>query len=364
MLIKPVKIISAILSLLVWVAMVACAWANHVSPLRSSVAPLMYMVFPCMLLLGLVCLMLALLWNSRLAFAGVIFQLCCLPQTLDFCPLHFNRQTVDTSVNTDNFSVLTYNAYYFNSYRGTEYDSLACVNTVLAILEADPDIVVMQESQPYDPFEMGRQRIDAPLAAQIRSLYPYRAFTHESMGIISKYPFEIVPLPNYNPTAEQSFILQHVVVEVGDSAVHVLNCHLQSLHFLPDELRLFSQPEMIEKSDRKMLSKAALAFRKRARQAEMVRSIVDSIGDVNVVVCGDFNDVPDCWAMRTIAGNSLNDVYAASGLGPAITYRKHHLYFRIDQMLASRRLKPLGSKVVMMGESDHYPLFSLFTFRQ
>lgn len=344
--------------------MVVSAWCNHISPLSSSIAPLVYMVFPYILLLGLALLIVSLFWNRKLFLAGIVFQIFCLPQTLDFCPLHFNRQTVDESVNTDNFSVLTYNAYYFNSYRGTEFDSLACVNTVLAILEADPDIVVMQESQPYDPFEMGRQRIDAPLAAQIRSLYPYRSFTHESMGVISKYPFEMAPLPNYNPLAEQSFILQHVVVEVGDSVVHLLNCHLQSLHFLPEELSVFSRPDMIDRSDRKMLGKAAMAFRKRARQAETVRSIIDSIGNANLVVCGDFNDVPGCWAMRTIAGNDLEDVYAAAGLGPAITYRKHHLYFRIDQMLSSRRLKPLGSKVIRMGESDHYPLFTLFTFRQ
>lgn len=353
---------------LFWLVVIACAWSNHISPLYSVVAPMAYMAFPYLMVLGIVLVLLTLFWSKKLALTGVVLMACCLPRALSVCPLHFSRTVIDESVSTDTFSVMTFNAFHFNSYKDISRDSIAADEAAIAIIDADPDIVLIQESFGFDPFEIRRKKISPALSAQIRAYYPYRLFTSDAMGVVSKYPFKTIDLPNYNPNGDESFRVQRVEFQIGDSLVNVYSIHLQSLFFSPAELGIIARiaggnAKHIKEVRGSIMNKIRYAFRSRARQAQSVRNLVDSLSAGPVIVCGDFNDVPDCWAMREIKGNNLTDAFAASGFGPAVTYRKHNLYFRIDHILCSKQLKPLGAQVLKVGESDHYPLFALFAFR-
>lgn len=358
-----------VLTLCVWIAVIACCWCNHISPLKSVYAPLVYMFSPYMMIFGIILIIISLFWCKRLALAGTLLMATCLPQALAFCPLHFSRTIVDESISTDTFSVMSFNAYYFNSFKTPSRDSIAVNDATLAILEADPDIVVIQEGVTYDIFENHRLKNLSPeLSEQIRTLYPYRHYSSDAMGILSKYPFKTAPMPNYNPSGQMSFIVERYDFQIGDSVLNLYNLHLQSLFLSTAELGIIARiaggnAEQIKRTRGDLMNKIKFAYRRRAQQAEVVRALVDSVASKPVIVCGDFNDVPECWAVRTIAGDNYKDVYAASGLGPAASYRKYNLYFRIDQMLCSESLKPLGSKVLRKGESDHFPLFTLFTFR-
>ncbi len=365
---RTMRLLAGLVVIMLWLAVVASAWSNHISPMRSAIAPLAYMVFPIILIIGLILVPVTFFWSRKLAGVGVVLLACCLPQALTFCPLHFSRTVVDESVSTDTFSVMTFNGYYFNSYINVSRDSIAADEAVIAILNADPDIVVLQEVFTFDPFAIGRKKVSPALSAQVRAFYPYREFTSNALAIMSKYPFRSVPLPNYNPTGEQSFEVQRVEVQIGDSLLNIFNVHLQSLYFSPAELGIVSriaggEARHIADARGAIMNKIRYAFRNRAIQAQTVRRLVDSITTQPLVICGDFNDVPGCWAVREIKGGDLTDAFAASGFGPSVTYRKHNLYYRIDQMLCSKSLKPLGSEVLAAGESDHYPIFTLFTFR-
>ncbi len=46
----------------------------------------------------------------------------------------------------------------------------------------------------------------------------------------------------------------------------------------------------------------------------------------NVIVCGDFNDVPGCRALRILESAGLTDAYAELGLGPTITFNASHFF--------------------------------------
>ena len=79
-------------------------------------------------------------------------------------------------------------------------------------------------------------------------------------------------------------------------------------------------------------------------------------GGPDVIICGDFNDVPGCHAIRTFADAGFHSVYPSIGFGPMITYNARHLYFCIDHVLYRGALTPLYISKGTLKTSDHYPL--------
>lgn len=349
------------------------AYGGAISP-RVSVLPAMAcMAYPGLIVATAVAGIAFAFLYRPLAFAAAAVFAICLPTTLAICPMHISGSTFWKNyrehLSTDTFTVMTYNAFYFNSRVSPDLDSTAADATAIAILEADPSIVVLQEGMPYDPFEIGQRKVSNAVSRAIRERYPYRFFSASSMGIMSKYPFVRRQVP-YDDVDESSFLLDRFDMEIGDSVLQVLDTHLQSLMIPKSELRaklsprlLLSSPGAIADACRTIIPRLKRAFINRASQARTVRRIVDRLGSSNMVVCGDFNDVPTCYAVRTIKGSDMTDCYTASALGPTFTYRAHRLYFRIDQMICGKSLKPLATRRVSAGESDHYPIITAFAWR-
>ncbi len=93
------------------------------------------------------------------------------------------------------------------------------------------------------------------------------------------------------------------------------------------------------------------------------REITDSIGGP-FIVAGDFNDIPDCYAVRTIRGKDMHDAYADAAFGPTITYHGDKFYFRIDQVLYKGPFKAVDIERGDIASSDHNPLLTTFLFDQ
>ena len=112
-----------------------------------------------------------------------------------------------------------------------------------------------------------------------------------------------------------------------------------------------------------LISKLAHAFRLRAEQAHIIRHTIDSIGG-NFIVAGDFNDIQDCYAVRTILGSDMHDAYADCALGPCITYHGNRFYFRIDHILYGGDLKAVSCRRGDITSSDHFPMLAKFLFEE
>lgn len=101
-------------------------------------------------------------------------------------------------------------------------------------------------------------------------------------------------------------------------------------------------------------------FSRRAERAAAIRELADRISGP-LVVSGDFNDVPESYAYRTIRGNDLGDAYAETSFGPLITYNRHGFLFHLDQILyRDKFMKALKVEKGSLKSSDHYPLLSEF----
>ena len=111
-----------------------------------------------------------------------------------------------------------------------------------------------------------------------------------------------------------------------------------------------------------LLSKLAVAYKKRAEQAAFVRKQLDAY-DGNVLVFGDFNDTPGSWTYRTIKGSDMRDAWADCAFGPTITYHDSRLYFKIDQTLYRGSMKAVDIVRDKIGVSDHYPQVVTFVWK-
>ena len=163
-------------------------------------------------------------------------------------------------------------------------------------------------------------------------------------------------------------------INVKGCDIHLMDVHLKSIGLTPEDKELYKEtldlPENKSELKRELkevksqlLTKLADAFRTRTFQAREVRKVVDSIGGP-FIVAGDFNDIPDCYAVRTIRGKDMHDAYADAAFGPTITYHGDKFYFRIDQVLYKGPFKAVDIERGDIASSDHNPLLTTFLFDQ
>ena len=94
----------------------------------------------------------------------------------------------------------------------------------------------------------------------------------------------------------------------------------------------------------------------RAPQVDAVAKYIDNT-PYPVVLCGDFNDNPLSYSRKTLA-EKLTDCYVSSGFGPGISYNRHGMFVRIDNIMCSDKWKAYGCKVdKSIHYSDHYPIY-------
>ena len=182
---------------------------------------------------------------------------------------------------------------------------------------------------------------------------------HFGLIIFSKYPVinkqTVTQYPyDYNST------FQYVDIVKGVDTIRVFNIHLQSLRFTPVNLKYIENPSIktevdIEKS-KNLISKFKNGFLKRQVQAQKVRAAIDK-SPYPVIVCGDFNDVPNSYAYETI-GENLQDAFVKKGVGIGRTFSGIAPTLRIDYIFADKRLQVNQFIRIPKRLSDHFPLIA------
>ncbi|HEY1872287.1 MAG TPA: endonuclease/exonuclease/phosphatase family protein, partial [Chitinophagaceae bacterium] len=74
-----------------------------------------------------------------------------------------------------------------------------------------------------------------------------------------------------------------------------------------------------------------------------------------VIVCGDFNDIPNSYTYFTVRGK-LRDAFLIKGSGIGRTFNSISPTLRIDYVLPSKEFEVLQFKRVVRNLSDHYML--------
>ncbi|WP_297063104.1 endonuclease/exonuclease/phosphatase family protein [uncultured Duncaniella sp.] len=356
------------LNLAVAMLTIFSAYGGTFNPEERVIASMAAMVLPLLLIAGIVLSAIDLLFDKRLILVIAAGWAVSLPSILVFSPLHFWKPSLTEQQQKDSFTFLTYNVLHFWDFRGEDYPGVERNETLDYILSTDADVVNIQEYDVLDtkgPWKIKESQVDS-----LKTLYPYQ-YTDLDLkyALFSKYPFEQIEL---HTPREARLAMLGFKLNIKGHEIHLINVHLKSIGLTPEDKTLYKEAldlpatkselkRELKEVKSQLLSKLSEAFKIRTIQARTARNIVDSIGGP-FIVAGDFNDIPNCYAVRTIKGKDMHDAYAEAAFGPTITYHGDKFYFRIDQILYRGPFKAVDIERGDISSSDHNPLLATFVF--
>lgn len=235
------------------------------------------------------------------------------------------------------------------------------------INEYQPDIACFQEMVAEDSTIKDHGHIDEFLEELKFKNYFYSynskedfwGYAHFGIIIFSRYPIINKKTVSFYPNNYNS-IFQYVDIVKDTDTIRVFNIHLQTLRFSRDNLKYIDDPtiekERTLEESKSIISKFKRGFLKRQVQAGRIRVEIEK-SPYPVIVCGDFNDVPNSYAYHTI-GKGMKNVFAEKGSGLGRTFTGISPVLRIDNIFADNQFDVLQFVRVNKKLSDHFPILA------
>ena len=182
---------------------------------------------------------------------------------------------------------------------------------------------------------------------------------HFGVITFSKYPIVFKKTVSYPPNDYNS-IFQYIDILKENDTFRVFNLHLQSLKFSNRNLQYIDDPSIKDEQDlensKNIISKFKKGFLKREIQSNRIKEEINK-SPYPVIVCGDFNDVPNSYSYNTI-GKGLNNAFAEKGTGIGRTYNGISPTLRIDNIFADTRFSITQYIRIQKKLSDHFPIIA------
>lgn len=343
----------------VCLAMFVSAYAGQLSPTRYPGACLAVMTFPIWMVSMAVVTVLDLLLCRRALLAVAVTVASCLPAIWDNCPLNVLPPKAPEGART--FTMLTYNVTNFEDLTRTYPDSIN--PTMSYIINSGADIVNLQECQcvyAAKKFHISERQVDS-----LYRMYPYVVLGSYSQTLLSKYPVKVIDTGAPVKSGNEIAVFR---VNIEGEQVTIFDVHLQSYQLSRDDKTLYHEltdmggadAEALSEIRTRLVRKIQRAAEGREHDAYRLGRYIARFGGPNVIVAGDFNDVPGCYTLNLMSDYGLQEVYPEVGFGPMITFNSNRFYFRIDHVLYRGALKPLSMSRGYIKCSDHYPLLVRF----
>lgn len=363
------RIILKVLTAVCGLALLLTAWSGTIDPRTLPFAAVLAMTVPAVIAVNIVVLVLDLIWCRFAAIFAVACLAVAFPAVSENFPFHPGSHKLDPADRGRSWTLLTYNVFDFYADNG-EYpgDQNA---TIHYIIETDADVVALQEAEflsPFKPYHITKEQIDT-----LKQLYPHILLDGTSMCLLSKFP--VKRLQAGFGKGKGSGDCAGYELNIRGHKVMLMNVHMQSIGLTDEDKKLFREITSVKKQGdaprptvndvrTQLVSKLGQAAMLRAGQADLLVSDIDRYAgtDGDVVVCGDFNDVPGCWTLRRLAKCGLREVYPEVGLGYMRTYHRNRFWFRIDHVLYRGNLCPVSMTRGDLKYSDHFPLLTTFVF--
>lgn len=359
-----VKTILWLMTIIAVLGLVAASYGGNIAPDAIKGICLMVMSFPAWLLLMIIVTVLDILWCRKALVLCLFTYIACASAIWEFSPLNITGPSMKKYSECPQFSFLTYNTANFNDMEGplpADYNP-----TLSYILKFNADVVNLQEARVLSPnsgLSISSRQIDS-----LHQAYPYVLHYGESQALLSKYPADCIHTGATNYPGNEIAVFR---LNIEGTAVTLINVHLQSYGLTASDKELYKDITKLDDSDEglkntikdvrhTLLSKIQKAAVQRKLDTERVCDYIERFGGPNVIVAGDFNDVPGCYALRRLADFKMREVYPKLGFGPMVTFNADRFYFRIDHVLYRGSLTPLRIRRGNSRLSDHYPLLVTF----
>lgn len=352
----------SIASFIIFVVTIVAAYGGRISPEYLAFPSTLTLVLPYLVWATLI---VTLIWIGlgsyiRGAF-GVLTLIAVWSPATTVSPLGSSKKPENP---TETFRIMTYNLIHCWDLENKGGESN---RTVRYILDSGCDIVCMQELKAVDSTEI-------PLFTQAQQDSLHTAYPYElgapglTTRVLSKYPGKFVKASQFIDGKYDPERYTFYELNVKGHKLTIVNVHLLSFMLSSKEREVFTGIHSLNdfktsyreiKGDiHKKLSKG---FIRRKKDATILREAINRVKGP-LIVCGDFNDVPESYAYRLIKGDDLKDAYVETNFGPLITYNRHAMWFHIDQILYRGPLKALSVAKGKIKTSDHYPLIAEFEF--
>lgn len=228
------------------------------------------------------------------------------------------------------------------------------------------DILCFQEFyEPADSLKSNIRFIQRQLG------FPYYFFSKDYRNRIAKYETGVIIFSKFPifATAQQHFsedsslqtesLVSADINDQGDS-FRIFTTHLQSVLFKPRDFRNVeiirnAEDSMLEAS-RSLAKKLKYALGLRGYQADTVKRHLDAC-PYPLVICGDFNDVPNSYTYFHIRGE-LQDAFIEKCFGIGRSYIHISPTLRIDYILPSREFSVIQSMKLVSPFSDHHAMLT------
>lgn len=336
------SIILAFVNVAVVMALLVTGYAGLFNPARHPSTEIMVLVFPLPLVINAAFLVFWLLFNYKYAIIPVLGFLMCWEPIRNYCPVNFTSHDSKDGIKVTSFNVC-----------GLVKAKTNDIVDYFANLKSD--ILCLQEVSPY------KGRFE-PFSEGMEPLYPHFAMIDrhrmERVCVFSKYPIlrkELIPIESRKNNCAAFFL------DVEGDTILLLNVHFESVGLKLKERKkvenIIRQKE-IDPKERSIARKICKAASRRARQVEMVADYLEKYKDMPVILCGDFNDVPNSYAYRRVK-KYLDDCYKAKATGPGFSFNKYNMMVRIDNIFCSDDWETCSCKIdSKIGISDHYPIIA------
>ena len=336
------------------------AYGGYLSPDRWTLPAIGVLFFP---YLAIATLIVGVIWLIRRRYLiggiGIAVLMACGPTFMQAVPFRFGH-TASNPQRT--FKMVTFNCLHMNDIKNKQPKYNRSLNF---LIHCDADFICLQEFYSFTSFEIPKRyksQVDSLL-----KIYPYYSTDGgRQMEFLSKYPFEQI-----NIKLEDNMKYGNCAayrLEVDGQELTVVNVHLPSYLLTDNERNIITEARSragvknsIREFEGSVYRKMKNAFQTRAKVSKAIAEYAESVKG-NVIVCGDFNDVPGSWSYRNFTKRGFEDAYAQTGFGHMITYNQHLMWFHIDQILYKGDLIPLYVRKERLSASDHYPLVAEFEF--
>jgi endonuclease/exonuclease/phosphatase family metal-dependent hydrolase len=318
--------------------------------LLSLIGFLLFWVFVCprYVLISLVCFLIG--WQNIHAFFG------------------FSLARDDFShKDPANIRVMTWNVRSWDVFTTKKIgDSRHRIPMLELVGKQHADILCFQEF--YEPSDSTKSNIRY-IQNQLQFPYfyfsrdfRYRGYKYETGVIIfSKYPILSNAQVYFKSDAiQKTESLISADINVNGKMIRVFTTHLQSVLFKQKDFRnveiVRNAEDSMLQASRSLAKKLKEALGLRGYQADTVRRQLDKC-PYPLIICGDFNDVPNSYTYFHIRGN-LQDAFNTKSFGVGRSYIHISPTLRIDYIFPSNDFKVIQSMKLTSAYSDHYAVLT------
>lgn len=264
-------------------------------------------------------------------------------------------------------SIISYNAHLFKPIKTNKYDKKSKHEMLEMLLKENADILCFQEfyyrkKGVYNIKDSLMKNGEYKYFKEVRFDSTESEFM--SMAIFSKYKILQFHTLRFYDRPHANMCIYADVLYLDDT-VRIINTHLQSINFQPEDYQYLDQVKNVEtdmQSNKRIGARLKKAFLLRATQAEDVRELIED-SPYPVIICGDFNDTPASYAFNIIS-NNMKNAFEEQGSGIGVTYNGAFPNFQIDYLLCSDEIEVCDYKIIKKKYSDHYPVKASFSLNK